>query len=83
VRGAKLAVNLVSYSGHDSEGASASSDSFFPFTDGVEVLKEAGVKAVVATSGSVKDGEIVEYCRENGIVLYHIPDKKARGFFGH
>jgi AICAR transformylase/IMP cyclohydrolase PurH len=38
---------------------------------------------VVATSGSVKDGEIVEYCRENGIVLYHIPDKKARGFFGH
>jgi phosphoribosylaminoimidazolecarboxamide formyltransferase/IMP cyclohydrolase len=83
VRGAKLAVNLVSYSEHNAEGASASSDSFFPFTDGVEVLKEAGVKAVVATSGSVKDGEIVEYCRENGIALYHIPDKKARGFFGH
>ncbi|MEJ2184131.1 MAG: hypothetical protein P8Y66_11515 [Nitrospirota bacterium] len=83
VRGARLAVNLTGYAGHDPRGAVASSDSFFPFTDGVQVLHEAGVKAVVATSGSVKDGEVVEYCRRNGIVLYHIPDKKARGFFGH
>jgi phosphoribosylaminoimidazolecarboxamide formyltransferase/IMP cyclohydrolase len=83
VRGSRLAVNLAGYSGHDPEGASASSDSFFPFTDGVEVLREAGVKAVVATSGSVKDAEVKGYCEENGIALYHIPDRKARGFFGH
>jgi phosphoribosylaminoimidazolecarboxamide formyltransferase/IMP cyclohydrolase len=83
VRGAMLAVNLASYSGHDTGGASASSDSFFPFTDGVEVLAEAGVKAIVATSGSVKDNEVVKYCQDKGIALYHIPDKRARGFFGH
>jgi phosphoribosylaminoimidazolecarboxamide formyltransferase/IMP cyclohydrolase len=83
VRGARLALNLVLYSDHESDGASASSDSFFPFTDGVEVLAGAGVKSIVATSGSIKDKEIVEYCLDKGIVLYHIPDRKARGFFGH
>jgi phosphoribosylaminoimidazolecarboxamide formyltransferase/IMP cyclohydrolase len=83
VRGAKLAVNLTTYSEHEVEGSTASSDSFFPFTDGVEVLAEAGVKAIVATSGSVKDSDIVKYCDSQGIALYHIPDKKARGFFGH
>lgn len=83
VRGAMLAVNVASYSDHDCEGASASSDSFFPFTDGVEVLAKAGIKAIVATSGSVKDPEIVKYCSDRGIVLYHIPDKDGRGFFGH
>ncbi|MDA8388043.1 MAG: hypothetical protein M0Z58_05185 [Nitrospiraceae bacterium] len=83
VRGAKLALNLVSYSGHDAKGASASSDSFFPFTDGVEALAEAGIKAVVATSGSIRDKDVVRFCEDRGIVLYLIPDKKGRGFFGH
>jgi phosphoribosylaminoimidazolecarboxamide formyltransferase/IMP cyclohydrolase len=83
VRGAKLAVNLTEYSEHEIGGASASSDSFFPFTDGVEVLADAGVKAIIATSGSIKDKDVVQYCKDKGIVLYHIPDKKARGFFGH
>ncbi|MDA8088317.1 MAG: hypothetical protein M0Z75_16670 [Nitrospiraceae bacterium] len=83
VRGAKLALNLVSYSGHDAKGASASSDSFFPFTDGVEVLADAGIKAVVATSGSIKDKDVIKFCEARGMVLYLIPDKKGRGFFGH
>ena len=83
VRGANLAVNLAGYSGHEIEGASASSDSFFPFTDGTAVLAEAGVKAILSTSGSVKDAEVAEYCQGQGVTLYLIPDKIARGFFGH
>jgi phosphoribosylaminoimidazolecarboxamide formyltransferase/IMP cyclohydrolase len=83
VRGAKLAINLVGYSDHESEGASASSDSFFPFTDGVEVLADAGIKAIAATGGSMKDKDVIEYCIGKGIALYHIPDRKGRGFFGH
>ncbi|MDA8088059.1 MAG: hypothetical protein M0Z75_15350 [Nitrospiraceae bacterium] len=83
VRGAKLALNLVSYCDHDAKGASASSDSFFPFTDGVEALADGGIRAIVATSGSVKDKDVVRFCEDRGIVLYHIPDKKGRGFFGH
>lgn len=83
VRGARLAVNLTEYSGHDPRGAAASSDSFFPFTDGVEVLAEAGVKAIIATSGSLKDKDVIAYCTSKGIALYHIADSAARGFFGH
>ena len=83
VRGSKLAVSQTGYSGHDPKGASAASDSFFPFTDGVEVLKEAGVKAILSTSGSIKDKDVAEYCKQNGIAFYQIPDRKGRGFFGH
>ncbi len=83
IRGAKLAISQTGYSDHDPNGAVASSDSFFPFTDGVEVLADGGIKAIIATSGSIKDKDVAQFCQDRGIVLYHIPDKKARGFFGH
>jgi phosphoribosylaminoimidazolecarboxamide formyltransferase/IMP cyclohydrolase len=77
VRGANLAVNLAGYSDHDINGASASSDSFFPFTDGPEVLADAGVKAILSTSGSVKDAEVSEFLKERGIAYYLIPDASS------
>ena len=83
VRGANLAVNLAGYSDHNIEGASAASDSFFPFVDGPAVLADAGVKAIISTSGSVKDAEVSEFLKAKGIAYYLIPDKIARGFFGH
>lgn len=83
VRGAKLAVSLIGYCDHDSEDASAASDSFFPFTDGVEVLAKTGIKAILSTSGSVRDKDVVKYCEDAGIVIYLYPDSKGRGFFGH
>lgn len=83
VRGAKLAVNITSYCGHHAEGAVAASDSFFPFTDGPEELAKAGVKAIISTSGSVKDKDVMEFCQSRGIVMYLIPDRVGRGFFGH
>jgi len=83
VRGCNLAVNLAGYSDHETEGAVAASDSFFPFYDGIEVLHHAGVKAILTTSGSVNDKLSIEYCQKNGIFLYMIPDSIGRGFFGH
>lgn len=83
VGAANLAVERAERSGHDLEGSVAYSDSFFPFPDGPQVLAEAGVKLLLATSGSVKDEEVKAACREMGIRLFLIPDKKARGFFGH
>jgi AICAR transformylase/IMP cyclohydrolase PurH len=83
VYGCKLAIQRSKDTGHDAKNAVAYSDSFFPFEDGIEVLKEAGISAVLATSGSVNDGKIISYCKKNKINLYLIPDKKARGFFGH
>ena len=61
----------------------AASDSFFPFRDGPAVLVEAGVKTILATSGSVNDQQVIDYCTSNGATLVMVPDKLARGFFGH
>jgi len=83
VGGAQLAVMRAVRSGHEIEGAVAYSDSFFPFTDGVEVLSNAGVKVILATSGSVMDSDVINFCRDRHIKLCLIPDRKGRGFFGH
>jgi phosphoribosylaminoimidazolecarboxamide formyltransferase/IMP cyclohydrolase len=79
----ELAIKRATDAGHKTEGAVAYSDSFFPFPDGPEVLAKAGIKAIFATSGSVKDGEIQEVCRKRGVILAQLPDSAARGFFGH
>lgn len=83
VYAAELAVERARRSGHPTKGSVAASDSFFPFTDAVEVLHAAGVTAILSTSGSVNDQHIIDYCEKHGIVLYLIPDKKGRGFFNH
>ncbi|MDI6778085.1 MAG: hypothetical protein QMD77_02740 [Patescibacteria group bacterium] len=79
----ELAIKRAKDAGHDTEGAVAASDSFFPFPDAPETLVKAGVKAIFSTSGSVKDKEIQKLCVEKSVILVQIPDKLARGFFGH
>lgn len=83
VGGCQLAIHRAKSAGHSTEGAAAYSDSFFPFVDGPEELAAAGVPAVLATSGSVKDGEVKKFCAASGMGLYLIPDAIGRGFFGH
>ncbi|WP_062207309.1 bifunctional phosphoribosylaminoimidazolecarboxamide formyltransferase/IMP cyclohydrolase [Streptomyces sp. NBRC 109706] len=51
-------------------GSYAASDAFFPFPDGLEVLIEAGVKAVVQPGGSIRDEQVVEAAEKAGIPLY-------------
>ncbi len=51
------------------EGAAAASDAFFPFRDGVDVLADAGVKAIIQPGGSKRDGEVVKAADEHGIVM--------------
>ena len=79
----ELAVKKAEDAGHNMEGAVAYSDSFFPFVDGVEVLVKAGVKAILASSGSVRDEEVKKFCENNGLTCRFIPDNIIRGFFGH
>ncbi len=52
-------------------GAVAASDAFFPFPDGLLVLAEAGVRAVVSPGGSIRDGDVIAAARDAGITLYH------------
>jgi phosphoribosylaminoimidazolecarboxamide formyltransferase/IMP cyclohydrolase len=51
-------------------GAVAASDAFFPFPDGLEVLLEAGVRAVVQPGGSVRDAEVIAAAEAAGITMY-------------
>ena len=49
----------VRKAGERTRGAVAASDAFFPFADGVEVLAEAGIQAVIQPGGSKRDEEVV------------------------
>jgi phosphoribosylaminoimidazolecarboxamide formyltransferase/IMP cyclohydrolase len=51
-------------------GAVAASDAFFPFPDGLLVLAEAGVRAVVQPGGSVRDEEVIAAADAAGITMY-------------
>jgi phosphoribosylaminoimidazolecarboxamide formyltransferase/IMP cyclohydrolase len=83
VGGCELALRLVERAGHDVAGAVAYSDSFFPFSDGPELLVEAGVRIIGATRGSVRDAEVRGVCEKHKVTLVWMPDRSGRGFYGH
>jgi phosphoribosylaminoimidazolecarboxamide formyltransferase/IMP cyclohydrolase len=83
VSACELAIKRAKDSGHDVKGAVAYSDSFFPFPDGPQALAKAGVRAILASSGSVKDDNVKAVMRKAGVVMYMIPDSKGRGFYAH
>ena len=60
----------VSRAGERVVGSVAASDAFFPFADGLQVLIDAGVKAVVQPGGSVRDAEVIEAAKLAGITMY-------------
>jgi phosphoribosylaminoimidazolecarboxamide formyltransferase / IMP cyclohydrolase len=61
----------VSRAGEDrARGAVAASDAFFPFADGLQVLLDAGVRAVVQPGGSVRDDEVVAAAAAAGVTMY-------------
>jgi phosphoribosylaminoimidazolecarboxamide formyltransferase/IMP cyclohydrolase len=62
-----LAVNRA---GERAAGSVAASDAFFPFADGLEVLLEAGVRAVVQPGGSVRDAEVIAAAEAAGVTMY-------------
>jgi phosphoribosylaminoimidazolecarboxamide formyltransferase/IMP cyclohydrolase len=67
VDSAELAVKRA---GDRAAGSVASSDAFFPFTDGLQILISAGVTAVVSPGGSVRDEEVIAAANHAGISLY-------------
>ena len=79
----ELAVKRARDAGHETKDAVAASDSFFPFPDAPQVLIDAGIKTIFSTSGSVGDENVQELCENSGVTLIQLPDKIARGFFGH
>ncbi len=60
----------VSRAGDRAAGSVAASDAFFPFPDGLEVLIQAGVRAVVQPGGSVRDDDVIAAAQAAGVALY-------------
>ena len=48
----------------------AASDAFFPFADGLQILLDAGIAAVVAPGGSVRDAEVIEAAKAANIPMF-------------
>ena len=51
-------------------GSVAASDAFFPFADGLQILLDAGVRAVVQPGGSMRDEEVIQAAKAAGITMY-------------
>ena len=45
------------------------SDAFFPFVDGIEILVQNGVSAIIQPSGSIRDKEIIKFADKLGVIL--------------
>jgi phosphoribosylaminoimidazolecarboxamide formyltransferase/IMP cyclohydrolase len=61
----------VSRAGADrAQGSVAASDAFFPFADGLQVLLAAGVHAVVAPGGSIRDDVVIDAAAAAGVTMY-------------
>ena len=60
----------VSRAGDRSVDSVAASDAFFPFADGLQILLDAGVSAVVAPGGSVRDAEVIEAAKAANVAMF-------------
>jgi len=60
----------VDRAGERAAGSVAASDAFFPFADGLQVLLDAGVAAVVQPGGSIRDDEVIAAAAAAGVTMY-------------
>lgn len=67
VDSARLAVVRA---GNRVKGSTAASDAFFPFADGLQILIDAGVSAIVQPGGSVRDEEVIAAAQSANVVMF-------------
>ena len=65
----KIAAIKAQAAGLSLQGSVVASDAFFPFRDGLDVLAEAGAKAVIQPGGSMRDDEVIAAADEHGIAM--------------
>ena len=67
----KIAINKMRQfqTKNDDDEIIAASDAFFPFVDGIEILVQAGVTAVIQPSGSIRDKEIIKFANQTRTIL--------------
>ena len=67
VDSARLAVTRA---GDRAHGSVAASDAFFPFADGLQILIDAGISAVVQPGGSVRDEEVIAAAQSASVAMF-------------
>ena len=67
VDSARLSIDRA---GERAIGSVAASDAFFPFADGLQILIDGGVTAVVQPGGSVRDEEVIAAANAAGIAMF-------------
>ncbi len=66
---AKIAAEKAAANGFSLKGAVAASDAFFPFADGLTVIAENGISAVIQPGGSVRDEEVIAEAKKYNIAM--------------
>jgi phosphoribosylaminoimidazolecarboxamide formyltransferase/IMP cyclohydrolase len=69
VDSARIASIKAQNAGLSLAGSVVASDAFFPFRDGVDVVAQAGAKAVIQPGGSVRDDEVITAADELGLAM--------------
>jgi phosphoribosylaminoimidazolecarboxamide formyltransferase/IMP cyclohydrolase len=65
----RIAARKALDAGLQAAGAVAASDAFFPFRDGIDVIAEQGIKAIIHPGGSMRDEEVFAAADEHGIAM--------------
>jgi phosphoribosylaminoimidazolecarboxamide formyltransferase / IMP cyclohydrolase len=66
---ARIAAIKAANAGLSLSGSVVASDAFFPFRDGLDVVVDAGAKAVIQPGGSVRDDEVIAAADERGVAM--------------
>ena len=69
VSASRLAIQRAHEALQNTKNPVAASDAFFPFSDGPEILINAGIKCIVQPGGSVRDKDTVKLCKERNVTL--------------
>ncbi len=59
-------------------GTFAASDAFFPFRDGLDILADAGIRAIIQPGGSVRDAEVIAAANERGVAMVFTGERHFR-----
>jgi len=59
-------------------GTYAASDAFFPFRDGLDLLADAGITAIIQPGGSVRDAEVIAAANERNLAMVFSGERHFR-----
>jgi phosphoribosylaminoimidazolecarboxamide formyltransferase/IMP cyclohydrolase len=69
VDAARIAVLKAQSASLDLRASVVASDAFFPFRDGVDVVAQAGARAIIQPGGSLRDDEVIAAADGHGIAM--------------